>query len=262
MGAIKILMLPLAALAASITLAACGGSSHPATTPVAVASHTAVPASSAAAVATTPTDASPVGTWNVAYSTNLTDVLGQFSITQDGGFYYITTQTAWRLPDGNCSVPVDKSEGTFSSSGSVAFEGTASVWEPTTCAFAYSSPFTVAMPSSNTMTLDITNATPTAFTLTRVGSVSSAAPSSAAAVAPSPSATECLVPDVMDIGASAAVADVDSAGFHAVVVTTKPFPGNSSTSAANFPAGQLWGTSPSITSRAPCGSNVTLYFQP
>jgi hypothetical protein len=259
MGAIKILMLPIAALAASITLAACGGSSHPATTPVAAATHTAIPASSAPAVAT-PTAASPVGTWDVFYSTNLTDVLGQFSITQQTvGEYDITLQTAWHLPDGNCFVPINTEEGTFSpvANETYAFSGSGKVWEDGTCVYAYSSSFTITV-SGNTISMDIANATPNKFTLTRAGSNAD----SPATITPSPSATDCLVPDVMDIGASAAVADVDSAGFHAVVVTTKPFPGNSSTAPGNFPAGQLWGTSPSITTHAPCGSTVTLYFQP
>ncbi len=243
----KILVLPLAALAATLT--ACGTSAPaPAVTHTATsASASSTPAASTSAQAAT---ASSVGTWNVAYTSAPAAVLGQYSITQPTtGTYTITTETALRLPDGNCSVPINTEEGTFTGVGPTTFSGTAKVWEPGTCAYAYMSAFTLAFSGGNELTMQFANAEPTSFTLTRMGS----APSST---------TSCLVPDLLDATSVSAAALVRSAGFQSVVLTAKTFPGNSSTSPGHFPAGFVWGTNPPETTRAACGSTVTVYYQP
>jgi hypothetical protein len=249
----KLIAVPV--IAAGLGLAACSSSgtpSHPVST-----HRTTPPVSSASSLpATVAAGGSPVGTWNVAYSSAPSSTLGQYTITSGSSIYYITTKTALRLPVGNCSVPAGEDEGSFSAAnGAGTFSGTEKVWEPGTCAYAYMSAFTATLSSgSNSMTLQIANATPTGFTLTRTGSAPSAAPST---TAPAPSATECLVPDITSSEATAATAVVDmqNAGFRSTVVQ-KAYPNGS------FPAGYFWGTSPAETSRAACGSTVTLYEQP
>jgi hypothetical protein len=145
----------------------------------------------AAPITTASAAASAVGTWDVFYSTDLTDVLGEYSITQPtAGDYTITTETALRLPDGNCSVPANTEEGTFSAvaNETYAFSGTEKVWEPSTCAYAYMSSFTATL-VGDTMRLYIANAEPDQFTLTRAGSTASpvATPSATQPVSAAPS---------------------------------------------------------------------------
>src|SRR5271169_2387996 len=128
----------------------CGGSAAPSTAPAAapvatadpaaapVASTSAPAATTPALVATTPAAAaSPVGTWNVAYTSAPASILGQYSFTEDGGFYYMTTKTVLKVPDGNCSLPAGTKIGSFSASGGIGnYSGTENLYEPGTCAFA------------------------------------------------------------------------------------------------------------------------------
>ena len=163
---IKLAFIPAAILAAGISLAACG------TSPTPVATHTATRAPSAATT-------SPVGTWNVAYSSAPTHILGQESITQPaaGSTFVITTKTAILLPVGPCSVPANIQEGTFTGGG--PYTGTLKVWNeaPTTCTYAYPSTFTATLSSDgNTFAEQIANANPPLFTLTRTGSTPAATP--------------------------------------------------------------------------------------
>jgi hypothetical protein len=266
----KMLVLPLAALAAGIALTACGTSA-----PAPVVTHTATSATASRTPAATPASslglpasaASPVGTWNVAYTSAPASILGQYSITQDIGTYYITTKTVLKVPAGNCSLPAGIDVGVFSGAGGNGpggFSGTENLYEPGTCAPSTGSiagqPANAALTvtiSGNTMILLVPGQQ--SVTLTRVGSAPSSSPSAPAAAAP---ATGCLVPDLLDATSASAAALVHSAGFQSVVLTAKTFPGNSSTSPGNFPAGFVWGTNPPETTRAPCGSTVTVYYQP
>ena len=91
------------ALAALISLAAaCGGGSSSSTAKPAAAT------ASARAATTSAATASPAGTWNVAYSTAPAAILGQYSITEAGGFFYITTKSVLTVPAGACSLPAGK----------------------------------------------------------------------------------------------------------------------------------------------------------
>jgi hypothetical protein len=77
------------------------------------------------------------------------------------------------------------------------------------------------------------------------------------ASAPSPSATDCLTPDIAGDNATAARSAVQTAGFQ-VVVVTKADPDD-----PGFPGGLVWGGNPPLDeTRAPCGSTVTVYIQP
>src|ERR1700733_102054 len=105
-------------------------------------------------------------------------------------------------------------------------------------------------------------ASPKKETPSNTWSAPSSSPSALADAAPAASTTGCLVPDLLDATSANAAALVQSAGFQSVVVTAKTFPGNSSTSPGNFPAGFVWGTNPAETTRTPCGSTVTVYYQP
>lgn len=264
----KILVLPLAALAAGITLTACSTSA-----PAPAVTHTATsaPASSTpAAVTSAPAaTASPVGTWDVAYSSAPAQILGQYSITGDGGFYHMTTKTVLKVPDGNCSLHSGTEIGVFSEgNGPGTFAGTENLYESGTCA-PNTSPATAALTvtiSGNTMILLVPNQQ--AVTLTRAGSTSSSSPPATAAPvasAPAASPADCIVPDVIGAGlnghiaASAAENKVASTcppvGYHVVTVLTVSGP-------AGTPAGELWKESPPAGSSEAAGSTVTLYFQP
>jgi hypothetical protein len=259
------LVLPLAVLAVGVILTSCSTSSPaPAVTHTATSGRTS--STPAAATSAPAFAASPVGTWDVAYSSAPTSILGQYSIIQDGGFYYITTKTVLKVPDGNCSLPAGTGIGVFSSAGGNVpggFAGTENLYESGTCAPA-TSPSTALLTvtiSGNTMMLLASGYQ--SVTLTRAGSTPAAVSSTPAAAAPSaPSTASCLVPDLLDATPAAASAFLHSAGFRSVVLTAKTFPGDSSTSPGNFPAGLVWGTNPPETTRAPCGSTVTVYFQP
>ena len=258
------------ALAGTIAITGCSGSaqSTPGVQPHSAAASATkkTPSSAPAAVTSAPTPAaaaSPVGTWDVAYSSAPASVLGQYSITGDGGFYYMTTKTVLKVPAGNCSLPAGTDIGVFSEgNGPGTFAGTENLYEPGTCAPA-TSPATAGLTvtiSGNTMILLVPGQQ--SVTLTRVGSAPSSSPSAPAAAAPAASATGCLVPDLLDATSANAATLVRGAGFQSVVLTAKTFPGNSATSPGNFPAGFVWGTSPPETTRVPCGSTVTVYFQP
>lgn len=87
------------------------------------------------------------------------------------------------------------------------------------------------------------------------------APSSAPAAtvtpvaAPSPAASTCVVPDVVDNFEASAVSAVQTAGFR-VAVVKKAFPNG-----PGLPSGLVWATNPSVQDE-PCGSTVTLDVQP
>jgi hypothetical protein len=258
------------ALAGTIAITGCSGSAQSLTPGVQQHSAAAyakkrTPSSTPAAVTSAPTPAaaaSPAGAWTVAYSSAPAQILGQYSITEDGGFYYMTTKTVLKVPDGNCSLPADTGIGVFSAAGGTGtFTGTENLYESGTCAPS-TSPATAALTvtiSGNTMLLLVPGQQ--SVTLTRAGSapVAASAPPPAAL---SSSPASCLVPDLLDDPLATANSYVRSAGFRSVVDTAKTFPGNNSTSPGNFPAGQIWGTNPPETTRAPCGSTVTVYYQP
>ena len=128
--------------AASPTAAAAAPAptADPAAAPV--ASTPAPAATTPALVVTTPAAAaSPVGTWNVAYTSAPASILGQYSLTEDGGFYYMTTKSLLKVPDGNCSLPAGIEIGSFSASGGIGnYSGTENLYEPGTCAFAWHAP--------------------------------------------------------------------------------------------------------------------------
>src|SRR5260370_25280305 len=239
-----------------------------ATAPVSTAGPAAEPIGSTSApaptppalVATTPAAAaSPVGKWNVAYPSAPASILGQYSFTEDGGFYYMTTKTVLKVPDGNCSLPAGTEIGSFSASGGTGnYSGTENLYEPGTCAFAGTTAAFTATVSGNTIMLLVPGQQ--SVTLTRAGS----AASSPVASAPVPS-TDCIVPDVIGAGlnghiaAAAAENKVSSTcppvGSHVVTVLTVSGP-------AGTPQGELWKESPAAGSSEPPGSTVTLYFQP
>src|ERR1035437_8784216 len=91
----KKIVLPLAALATSIILTACGTSA-----PAPASTHTAAAATSAATASHAPTPAfaaSPTGIWNIAYTSAPASILGQYTITENGGFYDMTTKTVLKM---------------------------------------------------------------------------------------------------------------------------------------------------------------------
>ncbi|MGH3223602.1 MAG: hypothetical protein ACRDPY_33790 [Streptosporangiaceae bacterium] len=223
--------------------------------PAAISSPTAVPATTpqgTAALGTITPD--PAGTWDVATSSDPGTILGEYSIAgpyADGG-YNITTETEVKVAGGDCYVPADSTEGSFSATGPDAFSGNEDLWYVSSqspngapCAEANSSPFTLTNTNTNTMIMQAPHASPDpeSVILTRVGS------------AP----TSCVEPDVIEDPVADAISRVEAADFH-VTIVTETFPGDPS-----FAAGQVWKMSPvsSLSSQdEPCGSIVTLYVQP
>ena len=248
----------------------CGGTAAPPTAPAAAPASTADPAAAPAAsasapAATTPAVATPaaaaslVGTWNVAYTSAPASILGQYSFTEDDGFYYMTTKTVLKVPAGNCSLPAGTAIGSFSASGGIGnYSGTENLYEPGTCASAGTTAAFTATVSGNTIMLLVPGQQ--SVTLTSAGS----AAASPVASAPVPS-TGCIVPDVIGAGlnghiaAAAALNEVANTcppvGYHVVTVLTVSGP-------AGTPQGELWRESPAAGSSEPPGSTVTLYFQP
>jgi hypothetical protein len=271
MKILKLAVIPALALAAGLSLPACstGAAVHaakpsaPATAPVQAA--TAAPAPAAA---TTPAAAaSPAGTWNVAYSSDPTSILGQYSIDEDGGSFDITTKTVLQIPDAHCALPAGTAIGSFTSAGSTGnYSGTENLWEPGTCANASTSAaFTLAISGSTMMLL-----VPGQQSVTLTSAGSSTPPSSTptatpVATAPASSPADCTVPDFVGAGldghiaAATAVTEMANScppdGFHVVTVLTVSGP-------AGTPQGGLWRESPPAGSSAPPGSTVRLYFQP
>ncbi len=186
----KLIAIPALALAAGLSLAACSTS-----TPTATPTHAPAPATSAPATTPAPTPAaaaSPVGTWNVAYTSSPTATFGQYSITQSGGTYTLTTKTALRPPYLNCALPPNTEEGTFTAVGPTTFAGNGKLWTTGTCTYGYMSPIELRFSGGNELILQYSNGGgPLSFTLTRVGSSVSPSPASVAtappvATAPSP----------------------------------------------------------------------------
>ena len=164
----------------------------------------------------TPPVSGPVGTWNEAYSSDPTDVNGQYSITESDGLYTMTAKTVLELPDGNCSLPAGTEEGTFSASGPGTYSGTQKVWYTGTCAYAYMSPFTATL-SGNTMIMQVANAEPESFTLTRAGNTPTAPASSSA---PGAVASPALAPQRQAAQALAAL--LAQSGTDRAAVTQAP----------------------------------------
>jgi hypothetical protein len=273
------IVFPLA-LSAGLSLAvtACGAgaaappsASHPtasaptASTPAPAARTAARAATAPAIVASTPAAvASPVGTWNVAYTSAPASILGQYSITEDDGTYYMTTKTVLQVPDGNCSLPAGTEVGSFSASaGTGSYSGTENLYEPGTCAFANTTtPITATVSGSIMMLLAPGQQS---VTLTGAGSAGSS-PAASGPPASAPVATaDCIVPDVIGAGASGQIAASAAqlkvayacppVGYHVVIADTVSGP-------AGTAPGELWKESPPAGSSAPPGSTVTLYFQP
>jgi len=93
--------------------------------------------------------------------------------------------------------------------------------------------------------------------LAAIGAAPSSGPAATVtpAAVPSPSASACVVPDVVDDHEAFAVSAVQTAGLRAAV-DTKADPG-----APALPAGLVWGQDP-VPQDEPCGSTVTLDVQP
>ena len=93
--------------------------------------------------------------------------------------------------------------------------------------------------------------------LAAIGTTPSSAPAATVAPAaePSPSASVCTVPDIVDDHEAFAVSAVQAYGFRAAV-DTKADPGEPA-----LPAGLVWGQDP-VPQDEPCGSTVTLDVQP
>jgi hypothetical protein len=228
--------------------------------PVATPSPTAAPATTAPGTAAPGTAApgtitpDPAGTWDVATSSDPGDILGEYSIAGpygDGG-YNITTKTEVKVAGGDCYVPADSVEGSFSETGPDAFSGYEDLWNVSSsspsgdpCEEANSSPFTLTNTSTNKMSMQAPHASPDpeSVILTRVGS------------AP----TSCVEPDVGEDPVAEAISRVEGADFH-VTIVAEALPNDPS-----FAAGEVWKMSPmpSLSSQdEPCGSTVTLYVQP
>ncbi len=223
--------------------------------PVATPSPTAAPATTAQGIAAPGTiTPDPAGTWDVATSSDPGNILGEYSIAgpyADGG-YNITTETEVKVAGGDCYVPADSAEGSFTATGPDAFSGYEDLWYVSSgapsgdpCEQVNSSPFTLTNTSTNTMIMQAPHASPDpeSVILTRVGS------------AP----TSCVEPDVVEDPVAEAISRVEAADFH-VTIVTEAYPDDPS-----FAAGHVWKMSPvsSLTSQdQPCGSTVTLYVQP
>jgi hypothetical protein len=119
-------------------------------------------------------------------------VYGQYSITESGSLYTLTTQTAMKLADGlpnGCSLPPGTEEATFPASstdgnGPAIYEGTEKTWYTNTCGYSSMYTATLGVLSPNKMVMT------GAITLIRAGSTPSqpsAVPSSPAASSPATS---------------------------------------------------------------------------
>jgi hypothetical protein len=266
---LKLAVIPALALAAGLSLPACSrGAAVHAAKPSATATAPVQAATTAPAATTPAAAAAPAGAWNVAYSSDPTSVLGQYSITDDDGSFDITTKTVLQIPVAHCSLPAGTAIGSFTSAGSTGnYSGTESLWEPGTCANASTSAaFTLAISGRTMMLLLVPGQQ--SVTLTRAGSStppSSPPTATPVATAPASSPADCTVPDFIGAGldghiaAAAAVTEMaDSCppvGFHVVTVVTVSGP-------AGTPQGGLWKESPPAGSSVTPGSTVRLYFQP
>ncbi len=164
----------VAAPALALGIAACGGSNP------------AVPA--ARSSATVPAAQSPVGTWNVAYTSSPADIFGQYVITQSGGTYTLTVKVKLSPPYLNCTLPNGTEEGTFEAAGPTSFAGNGKLWTQDTCTYAYMSPIALRFSGGNELVMQYSDGGgPESFTLTRVGTTppSTPAQTTTPAVAPS-----------------------------------------------------------------------------
>jgi len=184
---------PASLLALAATLSACGSSSPPATAPQATTAAAPTPAATlppASAISSTPTT-TPVGTWSAVSTSDPADVYGQYSITESGGQYILTTSTSLKLAGGlpnGCSLPPGTQEATFSAVPSdlpaaPIYSGTEKYWYANTCTFSNTNPATMEQLSADKMVMT------GAITLIRISSTpvsvpaaSSAAPATAAPV--------------------------------------------------------------------------------
>lgn len=164
-------------LVAGIGLTACGPSSG---TPK--PSPTSVPSTAKPAAAQ-----SPAGTWNTAYTSSPATFFGQYTITESGGTYTLTTKTALTPPYLNCSLPPGTEEGTFTAVGPTTYAGNGKLWTQGTCTYGYMSPIELRF-SGNELILQYSNGGgPLSFTLTRVGTTPPSAPATTPAQATTPS---------------------------------------------------------------------------
>jgi len=269
MKILKLAVIPALALAAGISLPACGGGTSAHTVkPAATATRPVRATATPSPAATTPVAAaSPAGTWNVAYSSAPASILGQYSITEDGSVFYMATKTALDIPVANCSLPAGTELGSFSASAVIGnYSGTENLYEPGSCANASTSAAFTATMSGSTMTILVPDQQ--SVTLTRAGSSTPpSAPPAATPVAtpPASSPADCAVPDFIGAGlnghiaAAAAVNEVANScppvGYHVVTIVTVSGP-------AGTPPGGLWKESPPAGTSAAPGSTVKLYFQP
>jgi hypothetical protein len=163
-------------------------------TPVTTAPATApVPSSlPPSAVSSTPAT-TPIGTWSAVSTSDPADVYGQYSITESGGQYVLTTSTALKLAGGlpnGCSVPPGAQEATFSAVASdlpaaPIYSGTENSWYSNTCTFSNTVPATMEQLSADKMVMT------GAITLIRISDTPVSVPtsSSAAPTAPAPATT-------------------------------------------------------------------------
>ncbi len=177
----------LAALAAALASAGCSAAHvQPAAQPQSAAAHTAGTASAPTAVPSPSPAATaiPLGIWTAVSTSDPSDVYGQYSITESGGQYILTTNTALKLVGGlpnGCSLPPGTEEATFSATstdgnGPAIYEGSEKFWYTNTCGYSDTYPATLGVLSADKMVLT------GAVTLIRAGSTPSQ-PSAAASPA-------------------------------------------------------------------------------
>jgi hypothetical protein len=248
----------------SSAAAAASTSASPATTAPAAAATSPAAATATPAAATADAAASPTGTWNAAYATAPTSILGQYSITAGAGGYVMTTATTLHDPNQGCSLPAGEEVATFSASGAAGtYSGAERTYLQGTCAFSGTDATLTVMVSGSAMLLLVSGQqtvelTPAATTTTASGAASPSALTAS-------SAAGCTVPNEIGAGLSghtpAATAEQYVAhgcaplGYHVVTVLTVSGP-------AGTAPGELWKESPAPGTSAPDGSTVTLYFQP
>jgi|GEM_PF-3183334 len=197
----KFIIVVLAALAAGLAIAGCSAAHvQSGVQPHSAAAHTPSSATAPAVVASPSPAATaiPVGIWNAVSTADPADVYGQYSVTESGGQYILTTNTALKLAGGlpnGCSLPPGTEEATFSASstdgaGPAIYQGTEKYWYTNTCGYASTHSATLGVLSADTMVLT------GAVTLIRAGSTPSqpsTAPSSPVTTSASPTASAVAI---------------------------------------------------------------------